>query len=304
MKNTIKFAALGACALAATSTAALAGSESLPGLSTGVALGAPLPEGVYDISIFTPASRPSTGAAASPSPTVGNNLAVAVPVWLIWSTPWQIAGGRIILDATVPWADVEGAGNPDSFLNPILDAQIKWNFGNGWNAGFHAGAWLPSEQTIPAALGRDYTAFQGIAAISYLKNGWNLSATFIYGSGGDSEKFLGTQTQQAAWFNYEFTATKKFGKMEIGAIAYGSEDLSNSGLLVCELAGVSHVCKQSQFALGGLVGYDFGSFEAQFKLSQDVAETNYITAGHNGEETRAWLNIIKPLWHPEAESLK
>ena len=51
MKNTIKFAALGAMALAASSTAALAGSELLPGITAGLALGAPLPEGVYDISI-------------------------------------------------------------------------------------------------------------------------------------------------------------------------------------------------------------------------------------------------------------
>ena len=57
MKNTIKFAALGACALAATTTAALAGSELPAGVTTGIALGAPLPEGVYDITIGSYGTR-------------------------------------------------------------------------------------------------------------------------------------------------------------------------------------------------------------------------------------------------------
>ena len=51
MKTTIKFAALGAVALAASSTAALAGSQTPRGLTAGLPLAAPLPEGVYDLSI-------------------------------------------------------------------------------------------------------------------------------------------------------------------------------------------------------------------------------------------------------------
>ena len=51
MKTTIKFAALGAVALAATSTAALAGSQTPAGLTAGLPLAAPLPVGVYDLSI-------------------------------------------------------------------------------------------------------------------------------------------------------------------------------------------------------------------------------------------------------------
>ena len=57
MKTTIKLTALGAIALAVSSTAALATSEMPAGLTTGIALGAPLPEGVYDISIASYGSR-------------------------------------------------------------------------------------------------------------------------------------------------------------------------------------------------------------------------------------------------------
>ena len=61
MKNTIKFAALGAMALAASSSAALADSQLLPGITAGLALGAPLPEGVYDISIGAVQQRSAAG---------------------------------------------------------------------------------------------------------------------------------------------------------------------------------------------------------------------------------------------------
>jgi hypothetical protein len=304
MKNTIKFAALGAVALAASSTAALATSELPAGITTGLALGAPLPEGVYDISIGSYGSR---GGDASFTP--GQNLAYAVPVWLIWSTPWTIGGGRIEIDTATGVADTWAAGGTgiDSFLNTLVEAGIKWNLGNGWNFGFQAGAWLPSDQTVALALGRNYAAFQGLASVSYVKNGWNLTATSIYGSGGGRESnatvnALGFNwVQQGEWLNLDMTATKKMGKMEIGAIAYGSWDLSNStaGYLTGGCKGQLYGCKQSQFALGGLVGYDFGSFIAQAKLAADVAEQNY-----NGKEVRGTLTIIKPLWNPEAGSLK
>jgi hypothetical protein len=287
MKSTIKFAALGALALAASSTAALAGSELPAGITTGLALGAPLPEGVYDISI---ASYGSRGDGAN------SNLAYAVPVWLIWSTPWQIAGARVMLDTATGVADTwtPGHAGTDSFLNTLVNGTLAWNFGNGWNAALRAGAWLPSTQTLSMALGRDYTAFQGGAAVSYVANGWNLSANAFYGSGGDNTS---STNYQPAWFNLDLTATKKLGKMEIGAIAYGSWDLD--ARTACGTLRNPALCKQSQFAVGGLVGYDFGSFIAQAKLAGDVSEENY-----GGKEVRGSINIIKPLWNPEAGSLK
>ena len=96
MKTTIKLAAISALALAAASTSAFALSELPAGATTGLALGAALPEGVYAIS------QESYGSSAS------NNLAYAIPVWLIWSTPWQIAGGHIAIDTATALADAGG----------------------------------------------------------------------------------------------------------------------------------------------------------------------------------------------------
>jgi hypothetical protein len=280
MNFSMKLALFGACALAASSTAALANSQLLPGVSTGIALGAPLPEGVYAVTIGTYGSRPNGFGAG-----IDQNLAVGIPLWLIWSTPWQIAGGRIMLDTATPLPDVWAPGGigVESWYNTLLGSSIKWNFGNGWNLGLMAGVWLPSTQALPVLLGRNFTQFQGAASVSYLANGWNLTATSAYGTGGGGAR--DTDHWGAEWVNLDLTGTKKFGKYETGVVAYGNWDLSTCGAL-CP--------KQSRFAVGGLAGYDFGSFSAQFKLTYDVAETN-----HGGKETRGWVTFVKPLWSPE-----
>ncbi len=296
MKDTIKLAAIGAAALAVSTTSALAGPTLPAGVTTGIALGAPLPEGIYDISI---------GSYGTRNDVLGN-LAYAIPVWLIWSTPWQIFGGRIGFDSATGVADVWTPGNTyhpavgivpgyqdgigtDSWLNTLMEGSIAWSFGNGWNASLRAGAWLNSTQTLPMFLGRDYTAFMGGGSISYVANGWNLTATALYGSGGNGDLYK----TQNPWINLDLTATRKFGKAEMGVIAYGSWDTECAG--GC-WAGNG---KSSEFAIGGLVGYDFGSFIMQAKLAADVDAGNiYQIPGYDAKEVRGTINIIKPLWNP------
>ena len=52
--------------------------------------------------------------------------------------------------------------------------------------------------------------------------------------------------------------------------------------------------KQSQFAVGGLMGYDFGPIPLQAYATTEVVEHNY-----GGRDTRGWLRMIIPLWKPE-----
>jgi len=70
----------------AVATQAQAGSEILPGITTGIALGAAPPQGGYVLQL------PSYGYTNS---TPGLNLGVAVPAWVIWSTPWGKSRERL-----------------------------------------------------------------------------------------------------------------------------------------------------------------------------------------------------------------
>ena len=82
------------------------------------------------------------------------------------------------------------------------------------------------------------------------------------------------------------TATKTFGKWEIGPVGYYSTDLN---------APIAGYLKQSQFALGGLIGYNFGPVILQAYLTTDVYEQNY-----GGHDTRLWGRVIVPLGNPFA----
>lgn len=253
--------------LSASTALTLAGSEILPGISAGIPLGAPLPEGLWSVTIPTYGSRDST-----PNVDVG----AVVPAWLIWSTPWTFAGGVIMLDTVMPYVNVDVENGPtfSGMANALIDVQVKWDLGHGFFGGFQSGVYLP----LRSEVGKNYISWEGIAALSYLKDGWNLSSTFLYGTGAEGEN------GGPAWFNVDLTATKKFGKFEIGAVGFGSTDLSTP---------YNGYQKQSQFALGGLVGYDFGIANVQLKLTRDVYQENY-----DGYDTRLWANIIVPLLAP------
>ncbi|PPQ28182.1 hypothetical protein CCR94_18560 [Rhodoblastus sphagnicola] len=283
-KKALVTAAISAASLIGGNIEAQAGSEILPGITTGIALGAPLPQGVYVLQL------PSYGYTNS-KPAV--NLGVVVPAWVIWSTPWDILGGHLLFDAASPLANaaIHGARSWAGVSNPLIEAQLKWNLGGGWFGGVQAGGYLPVDNDLTQiSAARDFASFQTVAAVSYLADGYNLSATFIYGTGQNASYSSPVHSSLTAnpgswgtnWINLDLTATKKFGKVEVGAVGYGSWDLDQPYV---------GYAKQSQFVLGGLIGYDFGAVNVAFKLTRTLAETNY-----GGFETRGWANIIIPLW--------
>lgn len=282
-KNTIAAAAVSALSLCATSTASFAGSEIQPGITTGIPLGAFRPEGVYVLSM------PNYGYIDS---NPGVSLGALVPSWVVWYTPWTFLGGHVLFDVASPMVNinVHGVLNRGGFMNPLLDSAIKWDLGNGFFGGFHAGVYLPIEDDLTmVGLPRNFASFQGVAALSYLKDGWDVTGTFIFGTGQSGTMYSAPGSYAPDWINVDFTATKKFGKFEFGFVGYGSADLD---------APVPGYAKQSQIAMGGLVGYDFGAMDIQLKLTRNVEETNY-----GGYDTRVWGTIVLPLWVAQPPSV-
>lgn len=275
IRNLVAVALASGAALSFFADPAAAGSELQPGTTNGLALGVPLPEGVYDITL------PNWGArATSPATDVG----VLTPFWIVWSTPWTIAGGRLGFDAAAPVAQVsidKPVGlNKAGWANPLVEASLKWDLGYHFYFGVHEGLHLPvTGQLEQIGVAYNFASFMQVASLSFLNEGWSLTATVIYGTGRNGTtpgSFL------PSWLNYDLTATKTFGKWEIGPIAFGSTDLSSP---------YPGYARQSQFALGGLLGYNFGPVNLQLKLTTGLAERNY-----GGRDTRMWANIIVPIW--------
>ena len=144
-----------------------------------------------------------------------------------------------------------GAGTPGSYTagwyNPWIAGQLAWDLGHGLGVSYALGFYAGVSSPVADHSGSLNQRF----AISYTANGYNLSANLIYGNQISSHT-------NPDFLNLDLTATKAFGKWSFGPVGYYSTDTSTpfSGYL-----------RQSQFALGVLVGYDFGPVIMQTYLT-------------------------------------
>lgn len=270
IQNSKILAAAGALCLCLTAPA-LAGSVTQPGETVGIAAGAPLPPGFYFVNTGDWGCRNT-----SPDSTC---VGVDIPV-VAWSTPWTLFGARLQFLVATPVVEV-GVHNTSyvaGVYNPLVAGQLAWDLGNGFGFSYMLGAYFGVNSDVAF----DSTSLNQRFALSYTGNGWNLTANAIWGTHFDSV----TNTINPNFLNVDLTATKKFGKWEIGPVGYYSTDLNSP------IAGYQ---KQSQFAVGGLIGYDFGPVILQGYLTTDVYEKNY-----GGHDTRLWGRIIVPLGNPFA----
>lgn len=286
-------------------------TTTVPGQDIGLAVGAPLPEGLYAINTFVYRRTDQRFSA---------DTAVEVPV-LIWSTPWKFLDARVefLLSQDTVFAfsrNPAGVPNRDISVNvgSFVGGSLAWDLGSGVGVSYlfatylngvngDRGSFVGAGGSTPVVPQLSSTAFRQDFAISYTADGWNLTAQLthnFYDSpgrfGGPVGAALGPIFVSDA-LNLGLTATKKFGKFEIGAIGYGTTDLSFN-----PLSGT----KNGRFALGGLIGYDFGSFQTQIYVARDVAtRATFISAGGITREnlsTDGFFRLIVPLYTAAASN--
>jgi len=260
-------AAFGAISLCAVGGGvAYAGSVTQPGETVGLSIGAPLPPGWY---------FENTGSIGNRGDT---NSGLAIPV-IAWSTPWTLFGGRIepLIAQPALYVGNHKAGTFNSgWYNPFVAAMIAWDLGGGLGVSYLAGAYIGfSGHDFGSAF--DQNTFRQDIHFTYANNGWTGVANLIFGIVGDNKA---THAANPDYFNYDLSLTKTFGKWSFGPVAFGSADVASPA---------GHAA-QTQFALGGIVGYNFGPVIMQAYLTNDVTQANY-----GANETRFWVRLIVPL---------
>jgi hypothetical protein len=285
IKTTIAVLALGSIAIA--TGAANAGSLEPQGWTAGIALGAALPEGVYFIDTASVGGWRGIDDSKS-------NLGINVPL-IAWSTPWTIAGGRVEVLAAAP--EISGTvpnpgGNAFSWsgrdytqlYNPVGFVGAAWDLGGGFNFSAFIGGWAPVDNQL-RQFGFDSWVLSERVNLAYGANGWKLAANLSLGQPGTSNSLtvwnnvLGYSGNQIipSYLNYDLTATKTIGKWEVGLVGFGSTDTSKAAWNSFGNKAVHGLPwgEQSQFALGGLVGYSFPGITVQLYGTTDVASSNY-----------------------------
>ena len=198
----------------------------------------------------------------------------------------------------------------NTWVNPIA---LSWNLGSGWfsNAGF--ALHIPNGSSYNNTTNPDYLTYEPHAAVTYFADGWNLTANFVYNfntaSAGHTGPFAGTPLAAFGW-GYrsgdqaflDLTATKKLGNWEIGPVAYftwqTTPDRPGAGYSCSTLAATTQslvTCgRATDYAVGGLIGYDFGP------VALKTFFTNSVYTRDNVGGLAVWTKLSFRLWGPEA----
>ena len=268
-------------ALHGTANAQIVGE---PCETCGVALGAPLPEGVFFVDNESYGQRDGQN----------NRLGVNVPI-TAWSTPISFYNTRLEVLAAIPvFTHIDGAtANRVDVYSQALLFVLAHDFGNGFNAAIIAGPRGADNFT-----NQSRGAIADIrASISYVKDGFNFTVTGNYG-GNLGGKLTGVNPTTGFDDNIfiDFTATKKFGKVELGVVGSYETDINGP------------VPRQRALQIGGLAGYDFGKFTLQAYVTREVfvrqggwglGQTSFANPTPNGSndyETRGFIRLIVPLY--------
>lgn len=140
-----------------------------------------------------------------------------------------------------------------------------------------------------------FWTFEPSFAVSYLRDGYNLTAHVVFNFNTANTATNFTSGNQVF---VDLTATKKFGNWEIGPVAYYAEQISSDSdpngvyahLAALNIPGSNPYSKPRVLALGGLVGYDWGPVSAQINLSKEVY------ARDTSKGWTLWANLSFRLW--------
>lgn len=300
------------------------GWASKPGVLIGASAGVP-PPGIYMFNqIFTYQANltgPLTNAIGTHT---GVSAAVDVQGFL-FVPGWTFLGATYDAVVVFPFI-MDGVAGPLN-LNPnfpgvqagmhntyIAPVELSWKLGtSGVVIKTGLGIYTP-DGTIQGPLGLNnvgnpWWTFQPELIISYLANGWNLSAALYeeFNTRNERDDYLTGDI-----FHADFTFTKTIGKWTLGPVAYYVGQVTNDSCSSAKCLGfiptgtAGNAQRFNIFAVGGLVEYNFGPASLSVWATQEVtanAKNNAVPAAADistiTRGSTVFATLSYRLWAPE-----
>jgi hypothetical protein len=326
------------------------GFASPPGVLIGASAGVP-PPGIYMFNqVFTQQFN-LTGPATTNAPggglgnRVGVNVAVDVQGFL-FVPGWTFLGATYDALIVQPFIMASVGSSQSALVNTTSQAsgmhntyfvpvELSWKLGGGFVVKTGVGIYAPDGTITNGSgsganglgnVGAPFWTFQPEILVSYLANGWNLTAA-VYEEFNTKNSVDGYTTGNI--LHADFTATHSFGKWTIGPVASYTGQVTNDscgsgctvsspfpGFLAPAFGGsipgtAGQAQKYSIWSVGGLVEYNFGPASLQVWATFPVSSTssNAATAaalGSSGDVsavangTTVFATLAYRLWAPEA----
>lgn len=253
------------------------GAQMKAGALIGASAAAP-PPGLYG---FVQAYTYQANVAGPVTSFIGNDVGAQVAsgaLGFIYVPGWTFLGASYDAVLALP-GQMLSVGSPinksaSSMSNTyIAPVELSWNLGNtGFFAKAGVGLFAPTgPETGPSGTGSSvppYWSIQPEFFFSYLKDGWNLTAAFAYEMPLASSV---TGYRSGDILHADFTATKRVGKWTIGPVAYYVGQVTSDKSTAYYDYLVQGANKYDVWAVGGLVGYDFGTVSATLWGAQEVS---------------------------------
>ncbi len=219
-----------------------------PGSTVGLPLGKPFPTGWY---LINSAGYGSIPRGANPSTNIFFNES-----GLAYVSDKEIAKGRLEFYGFFSEAFYRAGGEHawiGNVYNPDVLAGLAWDLGHNFYFSNFVGTYFPINTQ---GLSNDSFVFNERAAVTYSTSKNEATIHAIYGAPAPGQTPF--KPNLPNYINLDITYTHLFGKLQIGPIAFGSWDTNSNN-------------PWSEFAVGGLVGYDFsGLFSLQGWLAKDT----------------------------------
>jgi hypothetical protein len=238
------------------------GAVQKPGIAiAGASAGSP-PPGVYMFDQFATYQGKIVGPGAPPGGTAVQYGAAAAG--FLWVPGWNVLGADysavlvapFIMDSIGAPINIQQLGMHNTYIVPV---ELSWKIrDSGFFVKAGLGMYVPTGNISgPAGLsgeGYPWYTFQPEFIVSYLKDGWNLTANIFEEF---NTKSTVTGYRSGDILHAEFRATKTFDKWTIGPVGYYFGQVSND----TSSAFYGNAINTNRFntwAAGGLVGYNFG----------------------------------------------
>lgn len=289
MKKILAAAALmGAVMASSTASATELWDPQLKGVNEGLAAGALPPKGVYFILNNYWANYQKRDGDGNRVHGTNLTALVEVPV-LLWSTGLKVFGADYAVGIAQPiaYTDFEaqgkGSGNWGFYNTILIPGQLSWKIDDFFiKPGLSI--YLDDASTTPADLvkgkrlngglpsGNGYTAVQPDLGLSWLHDGWNLSADLHLTIPVDATHAPGYEYKSGVQFSGDYTATKTIDKWTFGLGAHQQNQLNSDTLNGREVKD-SIV---ASYGIGPIIGYQFGGLSVMATWNHNVYTQNDV----------------------------
>jgi hypothetical protein len=269
----------------------------LRGIDDGCISGALPPKGVYFVNNSYFGSLAGYNGAGKES-AERLDLYVDVPI-VLYSPGYKVLHATYAMAIAQPFdytsvysrtAATVGNGHWGLYNTVVVPAILSWSQPHNIFLKAALATYLDDPSTSPAhpdksggaGSGNSYYTIEPNFAISYLKNGWNLSADLKY---DHNITDWATGYHSGDEFDGDYTATKTNKQWTVGLVGYQTNQLYEDKLKGVTQSDSIHLT----YGAGPTIGYNFGPLDV-------VATFNYNISTHNdfGGNT-ANIRVIMPL---------